>query len=65
MLLAASVLKWPETPTVRGAIHMKRASNANQSGWQHQLKNVRFISGEPERPAAFLVRKGLNSHCCL
>ena len=39
MLLAASVLKWPETPTVRGLIHMKIASNADQTGWQHQLKN--------------------------
>ena len=39
MLLAASVLKWPEMATVHGVIHVKIASNADQTGWQHQLKN--------------------------
>jgi len=60
MLLAASVLKWPETPTGHGVIHMKIASNADQTGWQHQLKKrpmtlmAAFTTKRPVTPSALV-----------
>ena len=57
MLPAASVLKWPETPTVHGVIHMKIASNTNQTAsakkWPMTLMAA-FTTKRPVTPSALV-----------